>query len=136
MIQLRVFSLMNVHFSSKMDLWETPQATFDKLHAEFGFEVDVCATPENAKCARYFTPEQDGLCQEWSGVCWMNPPYGKRIGHWMRKAYESSKHGAIVVCLVPARVDTAWWHDYAVKGEVRFPKKARNNYKPKSKWMN
>lgn len=111
---------MNVHFSSKTDLWETPQATFDKLHAEFGFEVDVCALPENAKCARYFTPEQDGLLQEWRGACWMNPPYGREIGHWMRKAYESSKRGATVVCLVPARTDTAWWHDYAIKGEVRF----------------
>ena len=50
----------------------------------------------------------------------MNPPYGREIGKWMRKAYESSLYGATVVCLVPARTDTAWWHDYAMKGEVEF----------------
>jgi len=111
---------MNVHFSSETDLWSTPQATFDKLHAEFGFALDVCAIPENAKCPRFFSPEQDGLTQEWRGICWMNPPYGREIGRWMRKAYESSRAGATVVCLVPARTDTAWWHDYAVKGEIRF----------------
>lgn len=111
---------MSVHFSSQRMDWETPQWLFDQLDAEFGFELDVCATPENAKCERYFTPEHDGLSQEWTGVCWMNPPYGREIGRWMRKAYESSLNGATVVCLVPARTDTAWWHDYAAKGEVRF----------------
>jgi phage N-6-adenine-methyltransferase len=111
---------MNVHFSSATDLWATPQDTFDALHAEFGFTLDVCATAENAKCADYFTVEQDGLAQEWRGVSWMNPPYGRAIGAWMRKAYESAKGGATVVCLVPARTDTAWWWDYAMKGEVRF----------------
>lgn len=109
-----------VHFSSQTCLWATPQEFFDALHAEFGFETDVCALPDNAKCLRYFTPEMDGLAQEWRGVCWMNPPYGREIGAWMRKAYESAKAGATVVCLVPARTDTAWWHDYAKKGEVRF----------------
>lgn len=111
---------MSVHFSSATDLWATPQDTFNTLNAEFGFETDVCALPSNAKCARFFTPEIDGLTQDWGGVCWMNPPYGRAIGHWMRKAYESSQCGATVVCLVPARTDTAWWHDYAAKGEVRF----------------
>ena len=111
---------MNVHFSSQTNLWSTPQATFDKLNAEFGFTLDVCALPENAKCQRFFTPEQDGLAQVWSGICWMNPPYGREIGRWIRKAYESAQIGATVVCLIPARTDTAWWHDYVVKGEVRF----------------
>lgn len=111
---------MSVHFSSITDKWSTPQATFDNLHAEFGFELDVCALPENAKCQKYFTPEQDGLAQEWRGVCWMNPPYGRGISSWVRKAYESAKAGATVVALVPARTDTAWWHDYVAKGEVRF----------------
>ena len=113
-------SSLVVHFSSATDLWATPQDTFDALHAEFGFTLDVCATAENAKCADYFTVEQDGLAQEWRGVSWMNPPYGRAIGAWMRKAYESAKGGATVVCLVPARTDTAWWWDYAMKGEVRF----------------
>jgi phage N-6-adenine-methyltransferase len=114
---------MDVHFSSKTDLWATPQAFFDQLHAEFGFTLDVCALPENAKCRRYVTPCEDGLAQDWSqDVCWMNPPYGRSIGHWMRKAYESAQQGATVVCLVPARTDTRWWHDYAMRGEIRFIK--------------
>jgi len=108
-------------FSSATAVWETPQATFDALAAEFGgFGLDVCALPENAKCARYYTPEQDGLAQDWRGRCWMNPPYGRTIGLWVRKAYESAQAGALVVCLLPARTDTAWWHDYAMRGEVRF----------------
>ena len=109
-----------LHFSSATDLWATPQDFFDKLDAEFGFELDVCATPENAKCPRYFTKEMDGLAQEWKGVCWMNPPYGREIGLWMHKALRSSQNGATVVCLIPARTDTAWWHDCAMKGEIRF----------------
>ncbi|WP_124728854.1 DNA N-6-adenine-methyltransferase [Staphylospora marina] len=108
-------------FSSAKCEWETPQDFFDRLNDEFGFEWDVCALPENAKCPRYFTPEQDGLQQEWTGVCWMNPPYGNEILKWVRKAYESSRNGATVVCLLPARVDTRWWHDYVMRSaEIRF----------------
>lgn len=111
----------SVHFSSRTDLWPTPQALFDELHIEFGFTLDVCALPDNAKCPRYFTPETDGLSQEWTGVCWMNPPYGRTIGRWVRKAFESTAAGATVVCLLPARTDTAWWHEFVVKAdEVRF----------------
>ena len=109
-----------VHFSSATDLWSTPQDFFDKINEEFGFETDVCASVENAKCKRFFTKEDDGLAQAWTGVCWMNPPYGREINQWMEKAYKSSLDGATVVCLVPARTDTAWWHDYAAKGKVRF----------------
>ena len=109
-----------VHFSSATDLWETPQDFFDKLNAEFHFTTDVCASIENAKCGWFFTKEVNALSQQWAGVCWMNPPYGREINQWMKKAYNSSLDGATVVCLVPARTDTAWWHDYAVKGEVRF----------------
>lgn len=107
-------------FSSKSDDWETPQGLFDSLHAKYNFDLDVCATAENAKCARYFTPEQDGLKQDWTGVCWLNPPYGRQIGLWMAKALEASQAGATVVCLVPSRTCTAWWHDYAEKGEYYF----------------
>lgn len=106
--------------SSATDLWATPQEFFDRMHAEFGFEVDVCANADNAKCERYFSAEQNGLAQEWRGVCWMNPPYGRGIGNWLKKAYESSRDGATVVCLVPARTDTAWWHDFAMRGEIRY----------------
>lgn len=112
--------MSNVHFSSETDLWATPQYFFDALNSVHGFTLDACANSDNAKCEHYFTKEQDGLSQEWKGMVWMNPPYGREIGDWMRKAYESSLGGATVVCLVPARTDTAWWHDYAMKGEIDF----------------
>ena len=116
-------------FSSKNQAWETPKDFFDKYDAIFHFETDVCALPENAKCKRFFTPEMDGLKQEWTGVCWMNPPYGRQIGKWVRKAYESARdNNATVVCLLPARTNTAWFHDYVlphahvefVRGKIRF----------------
>ena len=113
-------SNMNVHFSSATEMWATPQEFFDKYNSVHKFETDVCASPENAKCINYFTEQDDGLSQEWSGSCWMNPPYGRTIKAWMRKAYESSLQGATVVCLVPARTDTAWWHEYAIKGDIEF----------------
>lgn len=109
-----------VMFSSATDEWATPPHVFATLDREFRFSLDVCATADNAKCPRFFTRADDGLAQPWDGVCWMNPPYGDVIGDWMRKAYESSLAGAVVVCLVPARTDTAWWHDFAMKGEIRF----------------
>ena len=111
---------MSVHFSSETDNWATPQNLFDELNQRYGFELDVCASSENTKCSRFFSLEDDGLAQTWQGVCWMNPPYGRAIKDWMAKAYDSSKNGAKVVCLVPARTDTAWWHDYAMKGEITF----------------
>jgi phage N-6-adenine-methyltransferase len=110
----------SVHFSSKTDLWATPQDFFDRYNSIYNFTTDVCATEENAKCSHYYTRETDGLRQTWSGNCWMNPPYGREIKQWMQKAYESSLNGATVVCLVPARTDTAWWHDYAMQGQIEF----------------
>ena len=111
----------NPHFSSERSDWETPQSLFDGLNAEFRFEVDVCANSRNAKCKRYFAPADDGLSTSRDGaVCWMNPPYGRVIGKWMQKAFEESQKGAVVCCLVPAKTDTAWWHKYATRGEIRF----------------
>jgi phage N-6-adenine-methyltransferase len=112
--------MTNVHFSSATDLWFTPQSFFNKYNEIYKFELDVCAIPENTKCEKYFTPEIDGLKQEWNGICWMNPPYGRTIKHWVKKAYESSVNGATVVCLLPARTDTSWWHDYCIKGQIEF----------------
>lgn len=110
-------------FSSNTDQWATPQAFFDRLNSVFRFKTDVCALPENAKCERFFSPDVDGLKQDWQGVCWMNPPYGREIGKWVEKAYRSAKeNGATVVCLLPARVDTRWWHDFCAKGEFFFVK--------------
>ena len=111
---------MNVHFSSETDLWATPQNFFDKQNAIYNFTLDVCATDENAKCKKYFTKNDDGLNKEWHGVCWMNPPYGREIKQWMHKAYNESLKGVTIVCLVPARTDTVWWHEYAMKGNIEF----------------
>ena len=112
---------MSVHFSSEKMDWGTPRDLFEELHGEFRFSIDVCAHERNAKLPRYWSPDNDGLAKDWSGeVCWMNPPYGREISSWMRKAYEESQRGATVVCLVPSRTDTAWWHDYAMKGDIRF----------------
>lgn len=112
---------MAVHYSSATDEWATPQALFDVLNAEFRFTLDVCALDQSAKCNRYFTPESDGLAQEWTGTCWMNPPYGNEIGRWVEKAAASSQApGTTVVCLLPARVDTGWWWDNCRYAEIRF----------------
>jgi phage N-6-adenine-methyltransferase len=108
-------------FSSRSDEWATPQFLFDALDAEFGFTLDPCATHQNAKCKRFYTKADNGLTQNWNDeVVFMNPPYGRQIGAWRKKAYESSLSGALVVCLLPARTDTNWWHKYAMRGEVRF----------------
>lgn len=116
--------VQDVMFSSKDMTWATPQNFFDKLDAEFFFTTDVCALPENAKCANYYTPTSDGLAQQWKGTCWMNPPYGRDIKHWIKKAYyESKTNASTVVCLIPARTDTQYWHDYCMKAnEIRFVK--------------
>jgi site-specific DNA-methyltransferase (adenine-specific) len=111
-------------FSSENEVWATPQDFFDKLDAEFGFNLDPCALPENAKCPRYFTPEIDGLAQNWGGAkVFCNPPYGRKIGAWVQKCYEESrKPNTLVVLLIPARTDTAYFHDYIYHKakEIRF----------------
>lgn len=108
-------------YSSATAEWPTPQAFFDQLNAEFCFTLDPCCTAESAKCDQFYTEADDGLAQHWAPeTVWMNPPYGPTIKAWMRHAYEQSLIGALVVCLVPSRTDTAWWHDYAMKGEIRF----------------
>jgi site-specific DNA-methyltransferase (adenine-specific) len=116
-------------FSSATDQWATPIEFFNEWNAIFGFTLDVCADADNAKCARFFDRDANGLAQDWSlDVCWMNPPYGREIGQWVKKAYNESRNGATVVCLLPARTDTAWWHDYVlptatvtfIRGRLKF----------------
>lgn len=109
-------------FLSKTDEWETPDNIFVELDKEFEFTLDVAATTDNTKCKKYFTKEINGLNQDWSqDICWMNPPYSQ-ISAWMEKAYLSWLGAAEVVCLVPSRTDTKWWHNYAMRGEIRFIK--------------
>jgi len=115
----------DVMWSSKTEEWETPQHVFDSLNSEFHFTLDVCATHENTKVPEnYFTKQENGLKQDWGGnVCWMNPPYGREIKKWIRKAHLSSlKPNTTVVCLLPARTDTKWFHDHCARGEICFIK--------------
>ena len=110
-----------VHFSSNSNEWYTPKDLFDKLDKEFQFTLDPCCTELSALCKKFYTVLDNGLEQDWSGdTVFMNPPYGREIKDWIKKAYTESKRGATVVCLIPARTDTAYWHDYCCKGEVRF----------------
>jgi len=109
-------------FKSLTCEWATPQTLFDALNYEFAFTLDVAATKENAKCDRFFDIDKNGLLQRWAPErCWMNPPYGPDLEKWIRKAWEESRKGAAVVCLVPSRTDTIWFHEYALKAdEIRF----------------
>jgi len=102
--------------------YETPDEIFNPLDDEFGFTLDVCADKDNTKCELFYSKEQDSLSRKWQGVCWMNPPFGREMKKWVKKAYESWKEGATVVCLLPSRTNTLWWHDWVMKGEVRFIK--------------
>ena len=105
--------------------WATPTAVFDALHARFGFTIDVAADDYNHLCPRYFTKEQDGLRQTWAGESvWCNPPYGRGIADWVKKAHdEASSGGTLVVMLLPARTDTKWFHEYVLPhGEIEFVK--------------
>lgn len=102
------------------DVWGTPRELLQALRHEFAFTLDPCATEDNAICPTFFTIDDNGLMKDWGDhTVFMNPPYSQ-CAIWMRKAYGASKEGATVVCLVPSRTDTAWWHDYAMKGEIRL----------------
>tara|TARA_R100000808_G_C2155279_1_gene167327 strand:+ start:8889 stop:9368 length:480 start_codon:yes stop_codon:yes gene_type:complete len=116
---------MNTLFSSKSMEWATPRDFFRKLDKEFGFDLDPCAQSHNAVCSAFFTPEEDGLLQSWEGkTVFVNPPYGRSIGKWIKKAYEEGcKENTTVVMLIPSRTDTKYWHDYVMRAsEVRLIK--------------
>lgn len=104
-------------------MWETPIDFFKQYEKLYDLKLDVCATKENKKCNDYFDVDQDGLEQEWDKNFWMNPPYGRQIGKWIKKAYnEHLKYGVTGVLLLPSRTDTKWFHDYCVKGKLEFIK--------------
>lgn len=127
----------NALFSSKSDLWGTPPEVFRLLNEVYDFQLDAASTDENYLCPHHFTSDCDGLAQDWARHrrVWLNPPYGRTISQWMRKAYEESRKGCLVVCLVPARVDTKWWHDWVLnkakvtffKGRLRFIRYSNNH---------
>lgn len=106
----------------RTDIWATPKDFFDKLDGVFNFTLDVCALPENAKCEKYYSPSDNGLMQEWSGICWMNPPYGREITDWVAKADYTAKQGHTVVALVPVRTDARWFQNYCLGREIHFIK--------------
>ena len=107
-------------FSSKTDLWATPQDFFNKLNDEFKFTLDPCANEQNHKCEKYYTKEDDGLKQSWDNeIVFCNPPYWREIKNRVEKWAKS--RGGVIVMLLPARTDTAWFHDYIYKkSEIRF----------------
>jgi site-specific DNA-methyltransferase (adenine-specific) len=109
-----------VHYSNKSNEWETPQYLFNILNDEFHFTLDPCATEQNAKCINYYTKVEDGLNKSWQDeVVFMNPPYGHNIRLWIEKVY--TEIFAVIVCLIPSRTDTRYWHDYCMKAdEIRF----------------
>ena len=117
-----------VTLSSQRSDWETPHRFFDALNAEFGFTLDACASDETAKCATYFTPDNDALSQPWDGVVYCNPPYGYQIGKWVAKCHWEARRGSIVVGLIPAKTETRWWHEHVmaaneirlIRGRLRF----------------
>lgn len=112
-------------FSSNSEEWATPGDFFEELNRESKFDLDPCATAENHKTPKFFTKEQNGLLQDWGGRrVFCNPPYGRKIGDWIAKAYEEGhKDGTIVVLLIPARTDTKYFHDYILnRSEIRFVK--------------
>ncbi len=119
---------MKVHYSSETNEWATPQDFYDKLDEEFNFNLDPCSAKDNAKCEKFFTIEDDGLAQTWVGHnVFMNPPYGREIKYWIEKALNetlSAERETVVVCLIPARTDTKYWHDFIFNkaSEVRFVK--------------
>ena len=111
-------------FTSKTNEWETPQDLFEQLNNEFHFTLDPCATEHNRKCKYYYDKDKNGLVYSWENhSVFMNPPYGKEIYKWVQKAYVSSKFdNSVVVCLLPARTDTKWFHNFCVKGRIYFLK--------------
>lgn len=118
--------MMNeVHFSSVDQTWCTPSEFYKMLDEEFDFELDPSCTEKTAKCERFFTPETDGLSQSWEvhngRAVFCNPPYGKELKKWVKKAFEESKKGVTIVLLIPSRTDTSYFHDYIYgRTEIRF----------------
>ena len=105
---------MSVHFSSVTDDWSTPSEFYNKLDSVFNFTLDPCSDDHNHKTDKYFTESEDGLSKSWDGErVFMNPPYGREIGKWVKKASETK---GLVVCLVPSRTDTKWWQNYVIGG--------------------
>ncbi len=128
--------LTGMFLSDRMD-WGTPKYVFDNLNKEFKFDLDAAASKWNAKCTRYIASDKDSLTSDWSALSessvWLNPPYGRDISKWIKKALDESLKGLTVVCLIFARTDTKWWHKYVSKAyEVRLIKGRINFIDPQT----
>ena len=113
------------------DTWTTPKKFYEKLNEEFNFKLDAAALKSSALCKKWYGPDhpevnrRDAFLHNWTeeaenSSIWLNPPYGRTIKEWFKKANLESRRGGVVVCLVPARTDTAWWWDYCIEHEIRF----------------
>ena len=117
--------------------WATDKELYERLNKEFNFTLDVCASEWNKKNDIYFSEKDNGLIQDWhKHICFMNPPYGKELGKWVEKAYNESRKGAVVVCLIPASTDLDWWHEFVLKGEIRYLRGRPRFYTKEGKWQN
>ena len=118
-VERNAMSTFKITKERKDCVYGTPQSLFDELDAEFHFDMDVAANDENHKCRIYYTEKENGLKQDWTGTVWCNPPYGRNIKAWVKKA--SERVGGVTVMLLPVRTDTGWWQDYILgKAEVRY----------------
>lgn len=122
--------------SSGFEAWATPQWLLDRLHQVFGtFDLDPCSSTKDRRTARvkakaYFTADDDGLSLPWTGIVFLNPPYGRQLRYWTSKAKSEQQagHAKTVIALVPARTDTKWWHEdiaghatvFFLKGRLSF----------------
>lgn len=113
-------TISKVHFSSVRSDWATPRDFFARLDEEFHFTLDACATEQSACCPKFISADENAFFLDWPGIVFLNPPYGRHIGRWIAKAYHESERGSTIVCLLPSRTDTAWFHDLCAKGEIRF----------------
>ena len=102
-------------YTSNSEEWGTPQELFNRLNKEFNFTLDICASKENAKCPKYYTKEEDALKQEWGGVIWMNPPYGRQIGIWVKKGKRCGKARKS-----NSRLPTAGTNGYRLVARLRY----------------
>ena len=105
------------------ECWQTPGWLFRQLDDEFGFGLDAAANAMNCKVPVFIDARSDGLGVNWQGFgpVWLNPPYNRNIGRWAKKAYDESRRGVTVVCLLPASTDTNWWYEWVSRAdEVRF----------------
>ena len=129
------------NFKSDSVEYSTPWEIVEPLKKEFGIEFDICASKENNKCLLYYNKKDDCLTKDWSkinGNIWMNPPWGKEMQKFVRKALEESKKGKTIVCLLPVRSNTKWWHETIIdtKAEVRFLRgEIKFNDLPRGLWL-